>query len=226
MIKSEKLSVVGELASGVAHEIRNPLTTLKGFLQFMKADFPNPMYADLMYSELDRIELITNEFLMLAKPHLVHFQHNDLKWLVEKVLPLINSQAIINNTEIITEIEPDLPLLYCEANQIKQVFINLLKNAIEAMPNGGKVKISIYRQNANEINISIMDQGEGIAPERIPYLGQPFYSLKEKGTGLGLMVCLKIVKEHRGEMKFHSKLGKGTSVDITLPLTTESGTQS
>ncbi|WP_209809984.1 ATP-binding protein [Ammoniphilus resinae] len=96
----------------------------------------------------------------------------------------------------------------------------MLKNAIEAMPNGGIVRISIYRQNSNEINISITDQGEGIEPERIPYLGQPFYSLKEKGTGLGLMVCSKIVKEHRGEMEFHSELGKGTSVDITFPLTT------
>jgi len=220
LIKSEKLSIVGELASGVAHEIRNPLTTLKGFLQFMKADFPDPMYADLMYSELERIELITNEFLMLAKPHLVHFQHNDLKSLLEQVLPLINSQAIMNDIEIITKIEPDLPLLFCEANQIKQVFINLLKNAIEAMPTGGIVRISIYRENSTEINISITDQGEGIAPERIPYLGQPFYSLKEKGTGLGLMVCSKIVKEHRGEMEFHSELGKGTCVNITFPLTT------
>ncbi|KEO82657.1 PAS domain S-box protein [Tumebacillus flagellatus] len=221
--KSDKLAVVGQLAAGVAHEIRNPLTSIKGFAQLMKNRLPEyNHYLDIMLSELDRIEFIMNEFLVLAKPQAVKFVKTDLQELLGDIVALLETQAIINNVQIITEYEDNLPNITCETNRLKQVFINVMKNAIEAMPDGGNLRIRTERAGADLVRVRVLDDGCGIHPERIPKLGEPFYTTKERGTGLGLMVSYKIIKDHQGDIRFKSRLGEGTTVEVELPIIQDS----
>jgi two-component system, sporulation sensor kinase E len=217
--KSDKLSVVGQLAAGVAHEIRNPLTSIKGFIQLLqKEDENHPAYYQIILSELERIEFIIREFLMLAKPQLTKFEQQDIGAIVKSVCALLETQAIMNNIQIVTDIEPGLPAIECEDHQLKQVFVNVLKNAIEAMPNGGTVEVSVKRIMDDRILICVRDEGQGIPEERLRHLGEPFYTTKEKGTGLGLMVSYKIIESHQGEIHIKSQVGSGTTVEIDLPI--------
>lgn len=221
LIKSDKLSAVGQLAAGVAHEIRNPLTALKGFLQLMKTtNEKEQYYIEIMQKELQRIEFIVNEFLFVSKPQATHFVTRTVDSIVMSTIELLQPQALLGNIEIEAEITPGLPLVSCDEHQIKQVFINILKNALEAMVQGGTLRIQAEpANNGNQLTIRFIDQGCGIAPERLPKLGEPFYSTKEKGTGLGLMVCYRIIEAHGGYMEIKSKLEEGTTVEITLPST-------
>jgi PAS domain S-box-containing protein len=215
--ESEKLSVVGELAAGVAHEIRNPLTSIKGFIQLQK-ELNNPCYTDLIISEINRIEAIVGEFLTLAKPQVPNFKEVGVNILLDHVMLLFDSQALLNNVEFLHEVDSDLPLIYCDKNQMKQVFINILQNAVEAMPNGGAIKIEVSQSNSDSIRFRFIDQGYGISEERMKHIGEPFYSTKEKGTGLGLTISKKILQEHGGTMTIESTLNQGTTVDVILPI--------
>jgi two-component system, sporulation sensor kinase E len=216
--KSDRLSVVGQLAAGVAHEIRNPLATLTGFVKLLKEETnDHHFYYDIMSSELGRINLIVSEFLFLAKPQVMEFQDRDIIAIFDHVLTIAQAQANLNNIQFITAFEQNLPLVYCEENQLKQVFINILKNAIESMPAGGVIVIQINHEK-DHLRIRFKDQGCGIPPERIANLGEPFYSTKEKGTGLGLMVSYRIIEAHHGQIHVESEIGKGTNIDILLPL--------
>ncbi|MFD0695079.1 PAS domain S-box protein [Paenibacillus sp. GCM10027628] len=219
LIKSDKLSAVGQLAAGVAHEIRNPLTALKGFLQLLKTNSPKEQYyIEIMQNELQRIEFIVNEFLFVSKPQAIHFEPRRLDSIVMSTIELLQPQALLGNIELEAELEAELPLVSCDEHQLKQVFINILKNALESMSLGGVMRIQAFSANhGKDLTIRFIDQGCGIAPERLPKLGEPFYSTKEKGTGLGLMVCYRIIEAHDGTMKIRSKLGEGTTVEITLP---------
>ncbi|TYR81567.1 PAS domain S-box protein [Priestia megaterium] len=217
--KSEKLAVVGQLATAIAHEIRNPLTSMKGFLQLLKSteSESNQFYIDLMLSESNRIESITNEFMTVAKPQAMSIQPNNLPVLIKQVITLLQPQATMNNVQIMTKIAAHVPLVACESDQLKQVFINILKNAIEAMPAGGEILVQINKVDQH-INIRFIDQGCGIPKERLPYLGEPFYSIKEGGIGLGLMICYKIIETHQGKIVIESEVNKGTTVEIILPI--------
>jgi len=218
--KSDTLNVVGELAAGIAHEIRNPMTALKGFIQLLqgsvKEDFS--MYFNVITSELSRIESIITEFLILARPQAIKFSKKDLGIIMKETTELLNAQAILVNVQMILEIEENLPLIYCEPNQLKQVFINVLKNAIEVMPNGGQIDVKIKQKDQDNLLVSITDRGSGIPEDKIKRLGQPFYTTKERGTGLGLMVSYKIIEEHQGQVDVESEEGKGTTFHITLPI--------
>ncbi|MFC0186974.1 PAS domain S-box protein [Fictibacillus aquaticus] len=219
--KSDKLSVLGQLAAGVAHEIRNPLTSIKGFLQLLQSRAKeNNEYYSIMLSEIDRINGIVGEFMLLAKPQAMNFTLTDIKQLINHVISLLDSQAILLNVQIYFDYDKDLPSVWCVENQIKQVFINILKNAIESMPNGGTVRVRIYVKDGF-IWTSITDEGCGIEDDRIKTLGEPFYTTKEKGTGLGLMICYKIVENHNGKISIDSKVGEGSTFTIALPLTDE-----
>lgn len=219
LIKSEKLSAVGQLSASIAHEIRNPLTALKGFLQIMKASPENikENYFTIMSEELARIEMITGELLMAAKPQVLQFAYENSNEIIHDVITLLQSQALIYNVTIHLTTE-DTPPIYCVGNQLKQVFINLIKNGIEAMPNGGNVYVQLSRKTENEINIEIKDEGCGISKEFIDQIGLPFYTTKQKGTGLGMMTSFKIIESHNGTMNIKSKEGKGTTISIQLPV--------
>lgn len=217
--RSEKLSVVGQLAAGVAHEIRNPLTTLRGFVQLqqMKGE-GNPHYLELMLAELDRINLIVGEFLILSKPQLSRFQYKDIRIVVKDIIQLLEPQSHLNNIVIETSFDPELPVIKCEENQLKQVFINLLKNSMEAMPAGGSIEIEVRQIDQSRIMVRVTDHGGGIPEDYLSRLGEPFFTSKENGTGLGIMVSQQIIANHMGNMLIRSELGKGTCVDIILPV--------
>ncbi|RXT02880.1 ATP-binding protein [Ammoniphilus sp. CFH 90114] len=216
--KSDRLSIVGQLAAGVAHEIRNPLATLTGFVQLLKEQAKeNTHYYEIMLSELDRINFIVSEFMMLAKPQVLHFEKKDLTTILHHVVTLANTQAIMNNVEIKTNIPDELPPIYCEENQLKQVFINIMKNSIESMSKGGDITIDVSQPDPDHVLLRFTDEGGGIPEERLARLGEPFYSTKEKGMGLGLMVSYRIIEAHKGTIRITSKVGKGTSVEVVLP---------
>ena len=219
--KSDTLTVVGELAAGIAHEIRNPMTALKGFIQLLQNSMIEDQYAmyfDVITSELKRIESIITEFLVLAKPQAISYQRKNATVIMKETLDLLSAQASLENVQFITSIEEGLPDIYCEPNQLKQVFINILKNAIEVMPKGGTVSVGLEKIEGEQVLISIRDEGTGIPEDKLKKLGEPFYTTKERGTGLGLMVSYKIVEEHKGTIEVRSELGKGTTFHIKLPI--------
>jgi two-component system, sporulation sensor kinase E len=215
--KSEKMAALGELAAGVAHEIRNPLTALKGFTQILKPSLEKKgYYLDIMEAELERIESITSELLILAKPQIQIFNTTKIETIVQHVADLLEPEMQKK------QIKVNLNFLHGEAtidgdeNQLKQAFINIVKNAIDSMDQG-EINIKTIIQN-DQLAVIIQDQGSGISEGRLSKLGEPFYSTKEKGTGLGLMITFKIVKEHRGEIKFDSIIGEGTTVSVSFPI--------
>ena len=217
MLQSEKLSIAGQLAAGVAHEIRNPLTSLKGFIQLMESGAnEKQIYYDIMKSELNRIELILSELLMLSKPQVQNFKNIDIRFLIQQVVTLLDTQAIINNIQIIKQFTVDPLIIRCDENQIKQVFINFLKNSIEAMPNGGNIIIKAENVD-NYAEITLEDEGCGIPEEIIDKIGQPFYTTKEKGTGLGMMVSYNIIENHQGRIELSSQVNKGTKFTVYIP---------
>jgi two-component system, sporulation sensor kinase A len=217
---SEKLAVLGQLAAGIAHEIRNPLTALKGFVQLLKSkNHENNKYYDIMHSEIERINLIVSEFMFLARPAPDNFQQSNVCSLVRHTITLLESQALLTNVQIQTNFESETVWIKCIENQIKQVFLNLMKNAIEAMPEGGNVIVEITVPiDVKLVTIRFTDRGRGIAPDYIAKLGEPFYTTKETGTGLGLMVSYNIIISHKGGINISSELGKGTIVEVVLPL--------
>ncbi len=217
--KSEKLKTAGQLAAGIAHEIRNPLTSLKGFSKLLRhaSEAQADRYYRIMEEEFDRIELILSELLVLAKPHATSFRPWDVCLIVQEVVELLGSQAILNDVVIFTEIDAQDGVILCEKNQLKQVIMNIVKNAIEAMPDGGELKVRVWRES-EAIHVSVTDQGVGVSEDMLPKLGEPFYTTKEKGTGLGLMVSYQIIEEHGGTLAFVSRPGAGTTVTIRLPL--------
>lgn len=215
--RSEKLTTVGQLAAGVAHEIRNPLTTLRGFLQLQQEKgVLIPLHIDLMLSELDRINMIVSEFLILAKPQAVHFQEKDVRYILNDVISLLDSQAHLFGIEFDSQFSEQPATVHCEENQLKQVFINIVKNAIEAMPGGGTIDVR-QRMDGNSVIIVISDEGEGIPEDMLPKLGEPFFTNKETGTGLGLMVSQRIIQAHKGSMEIRSEYGSGAEITIMLP---------
>ncbi|OOE14092.1 PAS domain S-box protein [Fictibacillus arsenicus] len=214
--KSDKLTVVGELAAGIAHEIRNPLTSIKGFVQLMKQDMDD-LHSEIILSEMDRIESIITEFLVLAKPHQdTVFQHRNVNDFIRQTITLLDSEANLNNVQFKTMLK-DVPQILCEGNQIKQVIINVIKNAIESMLCGGTITVETGTFDESYVFIKVTDEGSGISEERLARLGEPFYSNKEKGIGLGLMVSLKIIENHHGNITFESMLDVGTTVTVLLP---------
>ncbi len=215
--KSEKLAIIGQLAAGVAHEIRNPLTSLKGFLQlFHEMRMTNKDILQVMLDEIDRIEMITNEFLSLAKPHVTQFEYHSINEIIQQVVKLGEIEGGLADVIIDTAFDSCMPIIYGDMNKLKQVFLNIMKNSIEAVDEKGIVSISTVMKGES-VSIFIIDNGIGIEASRLKHMGEPFYSTKEKGTGLGLMISRKIIEEHDGDMIITSEIGKGTTVEIQLP---------
>ncbi|MGE8204927.1 ATP-binding protein [Heyndrickxia sp. NPDC080065] len=217
LLTREKLSVVGELAAGIAHEIRNPLTSIKGLTQLMhESKNVTDEYVKVMISEIDRINQIASELLALSKPQSRKYNQVSLTDILRYVVNIMEPEALLRGVELEFS-EAEHCQIDGDRNGLIQVFINLLKNAMDAMPNGGVIKISSKVENCKAI-VSISDQGIGIPPERLKRIGEPFFTLKEKGMGLGLTVSNKIIQEHKGTIEFHSIENEGTNVTMTFPL--------
>ncbi len=225
-MQAQKLAVAGQIAAGIAHEVRNPLTSVNGFLQLMKTQYPERTdYFDIIFSEIKRIDFVLSELLVLAKPQSVHFQEVQLHGLLEQVITLLKTNAVLSNIDLKQPFKKqDAGAILADANQMKQLFINLIKNAIEAMPEGGSIYISTEKV-MNEWKITIQDEGKGMSEEDIQKIYDPFFSTKTEGTGLGLTICATILKDHHGRMDVVSELGKGTTFHIYLPVCQKSRQQ-
>lgn len=221
LIHSEKMTIVSELAASVAHEVRNPLTVVRGFVQLLFNDetIQNKSGADykkLVLSELDRAQDIITNYLDMAKQQLYEKEVFDLSALIKETSSLMVSYANYKSVTVESEAEPGL-FIYGDATKLKQAVINLMKNSIEAVPHGeGLIHISAKR-NGQTIMIHISDNGVGMTDNQMQKLGEPYYSLKTNGTGLGLTVTFSIIKHHHGTISFNSSFQKGTTVTIKLP---------
>ncbi|WP_261178205.1 ATP-binding protein [Anaerobacillus sp. CMMVII] len=220
ILRSEKLALIGELAAGVAHEIRNPLTSLRGYTEFLKdetTEEEKQQYFDILLDEIQRIDFIVGEFMLLAKPKVLQFSNKNVISTLNHSVNFLQTEAKYKRVTISKQFEVDEAIIQCDENQLKQVFLNLIKNAIEAMPKGGDLKINVKKVSGKVI-IELEDQGVGIPKEKLQHLGEPFYSTKEQGNGLGLMVCFKIIKDHKGTLEVESEENVGTTFKIILPL--------
>ncbi|MCF6138622.1 PAS domain-containing sensor histidine kinase [Pseudalkalibacillus berkeleyi] len=215
--KSETLHVVGELAAGIGHEIRNPMTSLKGFIQLLKEDLVHFDYYDVIMCEFQRIDAIIAEFMILSKPQAIEMKEASIENILEQAVLHMETQAGVKNIQIHLQMEENLPHIICEKNQLKQVFINLIKNGIESMEDEQNIYININSQE-DSIIVEIKDEGCGIPPNILEKIGEPFYTTKDKGTGLGLMISYKIIQNHHGTVDVKSIEGKGTTFTITLPI--------
>ncbi|MCT2535755.1 ATP-binding protein [Aquibacillus koreensis] len=216
LLRSEQLTFAGQFAAGICHEIRNPLTTIKGFFQLLKEDNLNDMYYQVIEKELDRIQQITSELLLLAKPHSEEREHHNLAELVNEVIILLESQAIMKSIIIETNIHEEDLIIDCEDTKIKQVIINVVKNAIEIM-NKGTITVEVGKKD-RFAQLKIKDEGPGIPRDVIDKIGQPFFTTKKEGTGLGLIISFNIIKSHGGTVEIDSEEGKGTIFTFSLPL--------
>lgn len=220
--RNECLSVVGQLAAGITHEIRNPLQSIKGFVQLLQEKNCNQqkiqVYAEVITGEIERINGIITEFLMLSRPAAAVFAPGDLNHLVQDVVLLMQSEAQLHQVRVETVYGKRLPLILLDQAQIKQVLINLFYNALGAMPEGGILKITTwYDFHFQEVKIRISDSGTGMDDATLRQIAEPFFTTKEEGTGLGLPVSYRIVQSHGGRIEVSSAVNQGTTFTIVLP---------
>lgn len=212
--------------SSLAHEIKNPLNTMKLNLQLLQEDWEQPELPDkakalkrleILQRAIDRQEVILSNFLELARLPNPKFQTSDINLLLNEVLDFIEPEAQKLNVGIIRDFQEELPEIEVDNGQIKQALLNVIKNANQAMPTGGKLTIKVHKSNEN-ISIDITDTGLGISPDKIKKIFDPFYSNKKDGIGLGLSITMRIIKMHHGEILVKSQEGKGSTFSIILPI--------
>ena len=201
----DRLNMVGKLAAGMAHEVRNPMTAVRGLLQLLssKEEYAkHNEYFTLMMGELDRANSIITNFLSLAKDKVVELKKQNLKEIVENLDPLIQAEAMASEMHIYMELEEvlDIPL---DEEEIRQLILNLVRNSLQAMSPGGKMSIRTFMDNT-EIVLTVQDDGEGIAPEVLEKIGTPFFTTKNNGTGLGLATCYNIAERHNAKINFET----------------------
>lgn len=216
---AEKVRVISELTGVFAHEIRNPMQVTRGFLELLnEPDLPKEKkeYIQISIEELDRANEIISDFLAFGKPTTHINERIEVGNQLQRVVKIIQSYGMNHNVEIKNEI-PGESWIYANSQRLHQSLINILKNAIESMPNGGIVLITYSSTNNGYIRISIKDQGVGMTKEQIDRLGYPYYSLKETGTGLGMMVSFQIIQSFNGKIEVISEKNKGTEFIILLP---------
>ncbi|MFG6495419.1 ATP-binding protein [Fictibacillus sp. UD] len=218
--RANTLAYVGELAAGLAHEIRNPLTSIKGFAQLFKSQNTTEEthhFLGIMLRETERINFIISQLMILARPHMILKNDHDLNAVIKRSLKFIEDETDFHTTSLELNL-PDQPVIFkCEENLMTQLFLNILKNAIEATPSWGNISVQL-EQDEESIHISIQDDGPGIPDHLLSKLGQPFYTTKEGNPGLGLLICYQIVENHGGKMQIESKEGSGTRVSLEFPL--------
>lgn len=221
--QQEKLALVGEMAAGIIHEIKNPLTTIKGFSQMILSktgEAKSKEYAAIINDAVDEATKAVSEFLAFAKPQPCVFKEIPLNNLIMSLEPMLETHSFIRGVNIQLQLMEENCTVKADENQLKQVIVNMVKNAVEAMGETVKPHLKIvtsYHPGTNEVSLTISDNGKGIAPQDLNRLGTPFFTTKEKGTGLGLSLCYQIIKEHQGRIEVESKIGTGTSFIITLP---------
>jgi len=200
------LDLIGQMAAGISHEIRNPMTTVRGFLQLLKTEDrfeKHNGYFNLMIEELDRSNSIITEFLSMGNTRTSDLEMLDLNLIIHDIIPLIKIDTLYQNKYIQVDTK-EIPELLLNRNEIRQLLINLYRNGLEAMSTGKVLSISTYKESENCVVLAVQDQGEGIRPEIVEKLGTPFYTTKDKGTGLGLGVCYAIAARHNAKIEIQT----------------------
>jgi len=222
--QSEKLAAVGQLAAGVAHEINNPLTAIIANAQLLQRQLPpgDDMQesVELIAQAGARATQVVRNLLDFARKEEYHLAATDINETVQKALALAQHELLSRSIALDFEPDPDLPPIYASQDHLQGVWLNLLLNAVDAVQDGsGKIKVSTC-QVGGEIRVAIADNGKGIPPERLARIFEPFYTTKApgRGTGLGLSVCHRIVKQYGGHILVHSEVGKGSEFTVVLPI--------
>lgn len=218
LMKMEKMQIVSQMAASISHEIRNPLTVVKGFIQLLQTGrLPRETeerYIRIALEELERAEAIIRDYLTFAKPAPKETEPIDVATQLQKVLQMITPMAHMHSIHVSSSLEHGVVI--GNAQYFQQCFLNLLKNSIEAMPNGGTLHVAAENRGTSVV-ITISDNGVGMTKEQVRRFGEPYFSTKEKGTGLGAMVAVKIIEQMGGTWTIESTVQKGTTLTITLP---------
>lgn len=221
MSRAEHLATLGELATGLAHEIRNPLAGIAGVIEIVARDLPtsSPVRAVVkdVRQEIAQINRILTDLLQTARPHPPEVRPSDLNVTVEHAVMLARQQVLSKPIKIELVKCPGLPSVEHDSDQMHQLLLNLLLNAVQAIEGAGTIHVTIDNLN-NEVAIHVADTGRGIAPEHLPNIFRPFYTTKGNGTGLGLSLARRIVEGHHGHIDVESEVGKGTEFRVTLPI--------
>lgn len=221
MARLDRLNTIGEMAAGIGHEIRNPMTTVRGFLQLMEG---KDRYAQdkeilqLMISELDRANSIITEFLSLAKNKAVDLKEQNLNSIIENLFPLIQADALVTDKNIEKDLG-EIPVLFLDEKEIRQLILNLVRNGFEAMSPGGRLTIRTY-PDGEEAVLAVQDEGKGIEREVLEKIGTPFFTTKDQGTGLGLAVCYSIAGRHNAVISVETG-PTGTTFSVRFKLQTQ-----
>ncbi len=226
--QEHRLAVLGAMAAGLAHEIRNPLAGIKGAAQYLQSEALPEDAAEMLQvvlDETDRLNIVVSQFLDYARPFELKRSPDHINALVSHTLTLVRAQGLPPNIEMIEELAGDLPSLPLDRARLTQVLLNLLQNALQAMPDGGTLYVntrrSVDRNQRPALEIAVTDTGVGIAPEHMANLFVPFFTTKDQGTGLGLAICQRIVQAHGGNVDVTSSVGQGSTFVIRLPLPLE-----
>ncbi|WP_273833724.1 ATP-binding protein [Guptibacillus sedimenti] len=220
VMEGQKLEVVSHLAASISHEVRNPLTVSRGFLQLIESDLKSKQtkeYMELAINELDRATEIINDYLTFAKPFPEDVEEIDVASEIAYSVSVITPLATLKDVTITTKIDMPPTIIQSEKRKFQQCLMNIFKNAIEAMSDGGTLSVEVEREKT-KLTVSISDTGVGMTEEQLSRMGQPFFTTKEKGTGLGMMVSHSIVQAMNGEIIYVSTPGVGTTVHLVFEL--------
>jgi len=229
ILRMDRLVSLGQLASGIAHELRNPLAGIKTTAQALSEEMPKDdsrrEYLNRITKEIDRLNELLKTFFSFAKPQKLNLVHCQIQDIVNEIIPFLIKEIADKGIRFVETYHPQLPKIKVDKNQMYQVFLNLFLNAIQAMPNGGELKIEAgpmisntldgFKQNF--VKIVVSDKGRGIPPHIVHKIFDPFFTTKPKGIGLGLSITYQIIKQHGGTIKVESEWEKGTSFVISLP---------
>lgn len=220
--RSQRLASIGRLAAGVAHEIRNPLSSIKGFATYFKEryrDTPRDQQtAEIMIQEVERLDRVIGQLLEFARPMSIQKRATQLDVLIRHSMKMVEGDARQKGITLNVESDPRINTVQIDPDRIKQVLLNLYLNALEAMEGGGELSVACHRVDTNQsIQITVSDTGPGIKPEDLPHLFDPYFTTKTSGTGLGLAIVHKIIESHKGEIQVKSRRGEGTTITMVIP---------
>lgn len=202
MRRLDELNIIGQLAASISHEIRNPISVVKGFLQILSEKDELTQYTDyldMMVSEINRVDSMMSEFLAFGRLNTGIMKQHNLNDIIHTLLPLLKADASKSDMQVLVELDERIPGLELNENEIRQVVLNLVRNGLEAMTEGGILKMKTYCEG-DEVVLAVQDQGTGISPQILEKLGSPFLTTKDTGTGLGLTVCYQIVAKHQAKL--------------------------
>jgi two-component system sensor histidine kinase HydH len=221
MERSQRLASLGGLAAGIAHEIRNPLSSIKGFATFFKERYrDNPedrKTAEIMVQEVERLNRVIGQLLEFARPMEMNRQRTSINEVIRYTLKMIEGETRERKIDIRTDLSQDVGDVLMDADKIKQVLLNLYLNSLGAMESGGTLSIALFPQGNRMIRIDVSDTGKGIEERDLAHIFDPYFTTKPSGTGLGLAIVYRIIEAHDGEIRVKSKPGQGTTVSVFLP---------